>query len=297
MAMTWTSLSAAKGVTGSIANWVSYTKLDIPPIVDELQALIYSALRVREMKAQATLLLPMGNSQVALPTRFLDPIGRLKGVDFNLSVIHKDQSFITGARSYEQNSGSLGTDPFTTTAGASTVSVNFPAHGLNQGGTFAVYGATVVNGIALASQSFPIVSITDVNDFVIDTVSQTASGSGSGGGAAVTYVSNSLIQGTPAYFGIWDEMLKFDVAMNQDITVQLNYFQSLPLLSFTNQTNFLTNRYPQLVRTAGQAAAADFQKDAGEYQKAYSRLQALIMTINIENDGYMRGMEIETYTP
>ena len=31
----------AKGVTGSVATWVSYTLLDIPTIVDEAQALLY----------------------------------------------------------------------------------------------------------------------------------------------------------------------------------------------------------------------------------------------------------------
>jgi hypothetical protein len=46
MAMTYNSLTAAKGTSGAVATWVAYTKLDVPVIVDEAQALIYMALRV-----------------------------------------------------------------------------------------------------------------------------------------------------------------------------------------------------------------------------------------------------------
>ena len=88
MAMTYTSLTAAKGVSGSVATWVSYTKLDIPVVVDESQALLYMALRVREMRTQFTLLLPQNNSEIALPARFLDPIGRITTSSFNIYIRH-----------------------------------------------------------------------------------------------------------------------------------------------------------------------------------------------------------------
>ena len=68
-------------------------------------------------------------------------------------------------------------------------------------------------------------------------------------------------------------------------------------LSASNETNFLTNRYPQLMRTACVTAAADFQKDDGEYQKGYARLQTLIQAISIENDGQLRGMELDPEIP
>jgi hypothetical protein len=295
--MTYTSLTAAKGVSGSIANFVSYTKLDLPPIVDEAQALLYLALRVREMRTQFTTLLPTGNSEFPLPARFLDPIGRMKGIDFNLSVRHKDEAFVTGNRSYSQQSGSFGPSPFTTTTGLSTVAVNLVGHNLTQGSTIAIYSAVTTNGITLSSQSFPVVIITDPNNFVIDTVFQTASASGTDGGSSATYIANSLIAAVPAWFAVWDEKIKFDCAANQDFTFTLNYFQSLPLLSSTNQSNFLTNRYPQLVRTAGQAAAADFMKDDTEYNKSATRLGAMIQRVNVENDGLYRGLELDTETP
>jgi hypothetical protein len=297
VAMNWTSLSAAKGTSGSIANWVSYTKLDIPVIVDEAQALLYEFLRTREMRTQTVFLISNGNSEVALPARFLDPIGRIKGIDFNLDVRHKDENFLTRARSYTGTTGSLGNNPFTTTNTATTVSVNLTAHGFNQGGTFQVIGASAFNGITLSPGAYPIISITDANNFVIDTVTQTASGSGAGGGAAVTYTANSLVAGVPQFFAVWDEKIKLDFAMNQDMTFVLNYFQSLPLLSASNLTNFITSRYPQLMRAACQVAAADFMKDDAEYQKGSTRLLAHIQRINIENDGFYRGLELNTETP
>lgn len=295
--MTYNSLIASKGNPGSIANWVSYTKLDVTTIVDEAQALLYLMLRVREMRTQGVFLLQTGFSEVPLPARFLDPIGRLEGVDFNLRIAHKDEAFVQRARSYTNSSGSLGTNALTTTTGLTTVSVNLPGHGFSQGGTFEVIGATAFNGITLSPGSYPIVSITDVNNFVIDTVSQVASGSGAGGGAAATYIANTLTQGVVQFYAIWDEKLKFDFAMNQDVTLIQNYFQSLPLLSSTNQSNFITNRYPQLMRTASQAAAADFMKDDQEYQKCVTRLEALVQRINIENDGFLRGLELYTENP
>ncbi len=80
------------------------------------------------------------------------------------------------------------------------------------------------------------------------------------------------MQGSPLYWSIYDERFRFDFAFNTQTTVRLQYFQSLPLLSATNLTNFLTNRYPQLIRVATNTAAADFMKDDSEYQKGMTRL-------------------------
>jgi hypothetical protein len=41
MAMSYDSLTAAKGTAGAITTWVSYTLLDIPTILDEAQTLLW----------------------------------------------------------------------------------------------------------------------------------------------------------------------------------------------------------------------------------------------------------------
>lgn len=296
MAMSYTSLTGNKGVSGSIMNWVSYSKLDIPVIVDEAQALIWTYLRAREMTSKMSFQVPQFGSSVALPTGFLDPIGRIMVPTVNVDLSHKDAGFVMRSRNFTETTGVLGANPFTTTLGSSKFSVNLPGHGFAQESTITFTGATFARGINF-NGTFDITSITDTNDFVCDTLTQVATSGGSDGGAVVNYVCDTLQGVFPRWFGIWDEAIHFDGSMPQPYTMHLLYYRSLPLLSSTNQTNFLTSRYPQLMRTACQGAAADFMKDGGEYQKCLTRLQAIIQDIRIDNDGQYRGMELDTETP
>jgi hypothetical protein len=298
MAMTYSSLIAPKGNPGSIANWVSYTLLDLTTIVDEAQALIYGLLRCREMTADYRFTLPLGNANIPLPARFLDPIGRIRFTSINRAARHKDSGFVQSFRNYDETSGTLGTDPFTATNGSPIVTVSLTGHGFNQDSVFNTSGAVPFNGVAV-NGTFPISGIVSADAFTIDisTLGATPTADGSGGGDAVAYVCDNLVQGIPNWWGIWNETIYFDTALNQRTTGILQYYQSLPILSVSNQSNFLTNRYPQLMRTACVTAAADFMKDDNEYQKGMTRLGSLIQSIAVDNDGYMRGMELDTETP
>lgn len=297
MAMTYTSLTAAKGTTGSIANWVSYSKLDIGTIVDEAQALIYGLLRCREMMAENKFFLLPNSANIALPARFLDPIGRIRLPSINTAIRHKDSHFVQSARIYTDSSGTLGTNPFTTVNGSNIVTVALAGHGFAQDSIFYTSGALAFNGVAI-NGTFTITTIA-ADTFTIDisALGTTPNASGSGGGAAVAYVCDNLEIGIPQWWGIWNETIYFDTALAEQTTGVLQYYQSLPLLSSTNQSNFITARYPQLMRAACVAAAADFMKDSEEYQKDFARLTALIQSIAAENDGFMRGMELEADTP
>lgn len=291
--MDYTTLIAAKGTAGSLANWVNYTKLDTATILDEAQALIYTQLRAREMRTQRIYDLASGAAHIALPSDFLDPIGDIRLATLNYSAKQKDPSFIRLARTYDTNSGSLGANPFTTTNASTTVTVALTGHGLVQDSIFTVAGAAAFNGVTI-NGAFPVTAIVDANDFTIDITSlgTVPNASSSGGGAAATYSADILVQGTPMWWGIWDEAISFDQAFYQETSAILHYYRSLPLLSASNATNFLTKRYPALLRTACQTAAADFMKDDTEYQKCGQRLAALFQSINAENDGANRGMEI-----
>lgn len=296
MAMTYNSLTGAKSVAGSVSSWTNYTKLDIPTIVDEAQALIFMKLRVREMRTSAAFTIPQSGDRVALPTGFLDPIGRIMVPTVNLSIAHKDQGFVEQCRTYQETSGTLGANPLTTATGSTQMTVNLPLHGFNQGSNIFLSGATAVNGIT-ANGTFEVVQVIDPNNFVIDTLTQTASGSGSGGGSVIAYTCDGLVQGNPQFWGIWSETIYFDFAFAQQMLCRLSYYRSLPLLSSTNQSNFLTSRYPQLMRCACTTAAADFMKDTEEYQKGAARLGSMINEVMAENDGAYRGIEIDTETP
>ena len=300
MAMTYTSLTAAKGTSGAIATWTNYTKLDIPVIVDEAQALLYGEgrLRCREMQTDMVFTMPVNAGYQPLPARFLDPIGRIKVASFNNYIAHKDENYVEARRTYNETTGTLLSNPFTTASGSNTVSVALANHGFAQDSIFYTTGATAFNGVTIAG-TFPITGITDTNDFTIDIsiLGTTPTGTGAGGSASATYICDTLVVGTPKYFAIWNEQIKFDQAFFQTSLCRLQYYQSLPLLSATNLTNFLTNRYPGLMRVACMAAAADFMKDGTEYQKQFGRLQSMIENISNENDMQYRGMEHETDTP
>lgn len=298
--MTYTSLTAAKGLAGAVQTWINYSKLsiDVGTIVDEAQALLYSMLRTREMRADFSFSVPAGNSYIALPTGFLDPIGKVSLLAFYKEVEQRDQNFVQQNRNYTETSGTLGTNPFTTTNGSNTVTVNLAGHGFNQDSVFNTSAATAFNG-ATINGTFPVTSITDANNFTIDIsiLGTTPSASGSGGGSAVAYVCDNLVSGFPNWYGIWNETIYFDTAFLQQIQGKLQYYRSLPLLSTSNPTNFLTNRYPQLLRRACLAQAADWMKDTEEYEKHVTALSAMAEQVSIENDMSMRGMVIDTETP
>jgi hypothetical protein len=300
MAMSYTSLVAAKGTPSAVATWVNYSLLDVSTIVDEAQSLIFASLRCREMMTDFLFTLPVGGSFIPLPARFLDPIGRIFCPGVTQYIRHKDANFIETTRNYTESSGTLPVTPFTTVNGSNIVTVNLPGHGFSQASIIYLTDTTNFNGITNGiNGTFNITSIVDVNDFTIDitVLGTTPTASGVGGGAAVPYVCDNLVAAFPQWYGIWNEKIYFDAAFVQTMLCRLQYYQSLPLLSATNQSNFLTTRYPQLLRIACMASAADFMKDDTEYQKQYGKLQAILGQIAVENDGMLRGMELDTETP
>lgn len=300
MAMSYTSLTAAKGTSGAIATWVNYTKLDIPVIVDEAQTLLYGEgrMRFREMMTEVVFTMPVNSSYLALPARFLDPIGPIQTTSFNNRIRHKDSNFIQANSNYSEQTGLLTNNPFTTTNGSNTVNVFLANHGFTQNSIFNSTGATAFNGVTI-NGTFPINGIVDQNNFTIDIslLGTTPSGSGAGGGSNVNFYCDILTAGTPYFFGIWNENIYFEQAFFQTTLCRLQYYQSLPLLSNSNQTNFITNRYPKLMRHACMAAAAEFMKDDIEYQKWLARLQQAIEATAIENDMQYRGMELDPDIP
>jgi hypothetical protein len=295
-AMTYMSLVADKNTAGSIARWVNYSKLDVDQVLQEAQSLLYSMLRTREMRAHFNFDLGVGSSQVALPAGFLDPIGKISMLGTGAKIEQRYPNFIQRRRTYTETTGVLSANPFTTAAGSTLVTVALANHGFSQGSTFFTAGATAFNGVTIAG-TFDVTAIVDANDFTIDVtpLGATPSASGAGGGSAATYVCDNLVQGTPIYWGVWNETIFFDVAFAQQTNCNLQYFQSLPILSAANPTNFLTNRYPHLLRKACTAQAWDFMRNDTEYQKDVTALSALVEQTNAEADLMYRGATFDTY--
>src|SRR5580693_1835759 len=131
MAMTYTSLTAAKGTSGAIATWVNYTLLDVGTIVDEAQALLWGEgrLRTREMQSEYVFTAAINVGYVPLPPNFLDPIGDINTMSYNSRVKHRDPGYVKDNRTYNETNGTFLVNPFTTTAGSNTVSVFLESHG------------------------------------------------------------------------------------------------------------------------------------------------------------------------
>ena len=298
MAMTYNTLVAPKGTAGSLLNWVGYSKVDVTTAVDELQALIYSLLRVREMRFQWVFGIPVGGAKIALPARYLDPIGDLKD-NIGNKYYQRTESTVTDGRTFDSSlSGSFGANPFTTgAAGSPVITAVLANHGLNQSSDITILGATAVDGVTINGTSL-VTNIIDINTFqFVVTDAEATTGNVTGGGSAATYTANNLISGQPLQWAVWDEYLQFDGAFDTATQFRLMVYKSLPLLSASNPTNFLTDRYPQLVRTAGMASAATFIKDDNEYTKHLTALQQMIQSIQAESDLGYRGADLYTETP
>lgn len=83
------------------------------------------------------------------------------------------------------STGSLGANPFTTANGSSSVTVAHTAHGRNAGDTVIYAGATTFNGVTM-NGTFIVATVINANSYTVPAVT-TASGTGSGGGAGVTF--------------------------------------------------------------------------------------------------------------
>lgn len=298
MAMTYNTLVAPKGTAGSLLNWVGYSKVDVVTVVDELQSLLYSMLRVREMRSQWVFGIPAGGSKIALPARFLDPSGRLTDA-IGTRYHHRTESTVKDGRTYDTSlSGTFGSDPFTSGAvGSPIITAVLTGHGLTQDSDITIAGATAVDGITINGTSL-VTSIIDADtfQFVVEDASAT-NGGVTGGGNAASYTANQLISGQPLQWAVWDEYLQFDGAFDTATQFRLLCYKSKPLLSTSNPSNFLTNRYPQLVREAGMAAAASFMKDDNEYTKHMTALSQMIQSANAESDLGYQGADLDTETP
>jgi hypothetical protein len=206
MAMTYSTLIAAKTTAGSIKSWVNYSKLDVEQVLDEAQALIVQTLRVREMRALDTsLTMAVGDSYKALPPRFLDPI-RLWSTN-NIRFSLKSEAALLDMRAYDDE--------------------------------------------------------------------------------------GALVEGDPTCFAIFDEALQFEAKFSEAATLQLLCFKWPERLGASNESNWLTDRYPHLLRQACLAKAYEFMKQEAREQMELQKLVALIDKTNAESDLSYRGLEHE----
>lgn len=199
MAMNYGSLVGSKTAEGSIRRWVNYEPTPAEDCLLDAQKLIYSQLRVREMRTVSTIALLTGAETAPLPTGFLDPI-ILLGPDGEEIILREE-------RDYLMNSRILDTD----------------AH-------------------------------------------------------------LQVADGRPTEYAIYNEVLNFNMEANAAMNFVYAYYKFQADLSGDAPTNFLTTRYPHMLREACLTSAFNFRKEYDAAAKAEARVVALIMAANAESD-------------
>jgi hypothetical protein len=99
-----------------------------------------------------------------------------------------------------------------------------------------------------------------------------------------TYESGVLSTSTPQAYTVANENFEFDCKAEAARTYSLAFYQRPAALSGSATTNFLTDRYPLLLRSACIALAYDFRHDDANYQRAVGRVTALVQAANVEAD-------------
>lgn len=110
------------------------------------------------------------------------------------------------------------------------------------------------------------------------------------------YNSSGAIQaGLPVMFYEDGTKLYFNVKADRAYTTRWVYWKQPTALSASNETNFLTTRYPRLVRCACMAFASEFLKDYKAMNDWLAKAQNELDEINIESDMNMGAIEPDTW--
>lgn len=94
---------------------------------------------------------------------------------------------------------------------------------------------------------------------------------------------------TPTCYAIFGEKFQFDIPPDADITLNYLYYFQPPDLSSGTPTNFLTRRYPHLLRRACMVGVYDFLKRMQAKQDAEQDLIAAVGKIAEVDDFSRRG--------
>ncbi len=151
--------------------------------------------RANRIRFRDGLVEPIGGWQKFQPTavkgipRRLHSWGELDGtVDLAIGT-EKKLLLIQGGEEFNitpiRETGTLGTDPFTTTDTSDIISVADTSHGLAVGTTVSFSGAATFNGVTIDGE-YDVLSVTDSDNYTIQD-DETATATGAGGGASVSY--------------------------------------------------------------------------------------------------------------
>lgn len=97
---------------------------------------------------------------------------------------------------------------------------------------------------------------------------------------------------TPSQWTVFGTEAQLNIQVGKDFRGRLRYYGRPEFLSATNQTNFLTNRYPRLLRIACMAMAYEHMKDKPQADDYLVQLVELIKLANRTNEMYRRSQYV-----
>ena len=105
------------------------------------------------------------------------------------------------------------------------------------------------------------------------------------------WTSGVLDSGDPAYWSVFDDAIQFDCKATTALTARMMFYKQPDALSASNETNFLTRRYPHVLRMACLATAARFSHDDEMFQREQRLALAEIDLINAQDELSRRGQD------
>lgn len=109
------------------------------------------------------------------------------------------------------------------------------------------------------------------------------------------YDSDGIIVSTsrPLFWAIGDELIQFEQGFSEARTLFFSHYRRLPLLSSGNQTNFLTDRYPNILRKACRVEAFGQMEHWESRAAELDLLAKLIQRANVEADMSLDGADFD----
>lgn len=103
----------------------------------------------------------------------------------------------------------------------------------------------------------------------------------------------ALPTGMPTLWTDDSGLIQFNSLADIDYTAVFKYYKTPTPLSPGNPTNFLTAKYPTMLRRACLMFAAEARKEYDTFDREEARVLAQIEEIKVEGDLEMRGMELD----
>lgn len=105
--------------------------------------------------------------------------------------------------------------------------------------------------------------------------------------------TGAMVTGQPSRFGVSGTSAEFAYAADQNYTYAWRFFQQPVALSTDNETNWLTDKAPRLIRATCLAFANEYMKDDNEVTRWLQVSDVEMRQLMIEDDFEKRGIVVD----